>query len=163
MPSERPIASPPLSREQIVAHHVVGPPEPKPVRATEHCRHYGHRNTGLAGLMRGDRGGPSCAVGCDNRSEPGAASACMPPEFQNGRTCSQRENYTPEERATWLAWRDRHIRRTVVACSSIPDEGTSGHVPCRACGTGTITWAGARLNGHLHAACSTPGCFEVIQ
>jgi hypothetical protein len=40
--------------------------------------------------------------------------------------------------------------------------GHSGTVPCPKCG-GTIRWARAWSNGHMHAACDTPDCFGMVQ
>ncbi|MGY2053259.1 hypothetical protein [Methylobacterium sp. JK268] len=154
-----PFRSRPLA--EILADHVVGPPPPAPLRANEHCRHYSYRSTGLRGMMRGDPGGPQCALGLDN-AEPGGSAKCMPPPHRDGRSCDGREEYTEAERATWKAYFRQAMERSIVAGSAIPREGSSGEVPCPACGEGTIGWARARINGHLHAACSTPRCFAVI-
>ena len=55
------------------------------------------------------------------------------------------------------------MERSVVAMSAIPAEGWEGKVPCPACGTGLIVWARAHSNRHLHAACTTPRCFSIMQ
>lgn len=146
---------------EILADYVVGPPPPAPLKATEHCRHYSYRNTGIRGFMRGDPGGPQCAVGIDN-TEPGDAAKCMPPPYCGGRLCDRREEYTDDERAAWKAHVRRAMERSIVAGSAIPREGDSGEVACPACGEGTIGWVRARINGHLHARCSTPRCFSVM-
>lgn len=44
-----------------------------------------------------------------------------------------------------------------------PSWGQSGEFDCPACRVGKVRWARARVNGHLHAACSTQGCFGMIQ
>lgn len=137
------------------------PPE-RPLRATKHCRHYGYENTGLSGFRTGNHGGPTCAVGCDNRTAPGASRACMP-EPTAPCPCDKREEYTEAERLAWLAYRDGSLERSVVAMTGMPKDGWDGSYPCPACGTGTISWARARSNRHLHARCSTPRCFAVMQ
>jgi hypothetical protein len=142
----------------------------KPRHATFHCRHYSYRNTGLSGFQCGDHGGPTCAAGVD-MAEPGSALKCMP-EY-SGERCGWREEYTDEERATWRALRDESMARMIIIMAEIPGSsrdkknkpewGRSGSLPCPACKAGTVRWSRARVNGHVHAACSTPNCFEVIE
>ena len=133
------------------------PVPPKPPIARQHCRHYSYS---MEAFRRGD-GGPQCAVGCV-LSAPGSSQPCMPPDNQHGATCSAREDWTEEERSAWKAWSAHHRERMLVVFAALPD-GPSGTVPCPACGTGTVSYARARSNSHLHAACSTPNCFAVMQ
>lgn len=126
----------------------------KPSIARQHCRHYSYE-LGFRGR------GPMCAVGCD-MTAPGASLPCMPPGSQHGATCGRREDWTDEERASWQDWSDHHRERMLVVFAHTPD-GPSGTFQCPACGTGTVSYARARSNGHLHAACSTPQCFAIMQ
>lgn len=144
-------------------------PSQKPPRASKHCRHYTYRHAGLDGIRRGDLGGPACARGIP-LGEPRATNACMPEPV--GSTCSQREEYTEAERQAWAAWKDEGMARMVVVMAAIPGSaskadratwGTSGSFTCPACEVGTVRWTRAGSNGHLHAACSTPNCFGVMQ
>ena len=128
------------------------PPPPKPPHASKHCRNYSYE-LGLRGR------GPLCAAGVD-LSGPGAARPCMPSPA--GDPCPQRSEFTDAERAAWRAAVDRRLERMAVALSSIPSIGAVGHVRCAACGEGEIRWSRAP-NGHLHASCSTPDCFSVMQ
>lgn len=130
------------------------PVPPKPPIARQHCRHYSYE-LGLRGR------GSMCAAGCD-MSAPGAFLPCMPPDIQRGATCTKREDWTDEERAAWKAWGAHHIERMFVVFAAIPDD-FGGEVPCPACGAGRVSYSRARSNGHLHAACSTPNCFAVMQ
>ena len=148
----------------------------RPLRATHHCRHYSYRNTGLAGLRSGDPGGPQCALGVD-LSAPRASKPCMPPgtfPFQEGdRPCPLRENFTDAERAEWKRWTDSRLQRMGVVLQAIPGSsadrkkrehwGETGSFPCPACKTGTVRWSRASSNGHVHAACTTPNCFSVME
>lgn len=86
----------------------------------------------------------------------------MPPDSQRGATCAKREDWTEEERAAWKAWGAHSRDRMLVVFAALPD-GPGGTFPCPACGTGAVSYARAKLNGHLHAACSTPHCFAVMQ
>lgn len=127
-------------------------PPPMPPRARLHCRHYDYAPA---------RGGPSCAVGVDNAA---ATAPCMPLEFIRGATCEKREEWTAEERAAWEAWADEHMRRTIVVLTAIPSDMASGVLdPCPGCGEGTVRWARAGRKRHLHAHCTTPNCFSVMQ
>lgn len=136
----------------------------KPPVATKHCRHYSYER-GPTGMLFGEEGcGPTCAVGVDLMSEPGAARRCMPSDCSDPfPVCSQREEYTDAERAAYEAWRDESIAQSLRIVASIPRDGDYGELPCPRCGSGTITWGRASSNGHLHAGCSTPDCFGVIQ
>lgn len=133
------------------------PVPPMPPRARHHCRHYSYS---IESFREGG-GGPQCAAGCD-MSAPGSALPCMPLDSQRGATCSKREEWTDKERAEWEAWVDHHRARMLAVFSVLPDD-SGGTIPCPACGTGTVSYARARSNGHLHAACSTPNCFAVMQ
>lgn len=41
--------------------------------------------------------------------------------------------------------------------------GKSGEFACPECGKGTVRWVRANINGHVHAGCSTPACFAVME
>lgn len=131
------------------------PVPPKPTIARQHCRHYRY----VSGL-RG--GGPSCAVGCD-MSAAGAWVACMPSDFKNPSVCAKREDWTDEERARWLAWAEHNKARMIVCMTAIPRDSYDGDVQCPACGEGRLRWGLDRSTRRLHAACSTPNCFAVMQ
>lgn len=127
-------------------------PPPKPPAAREHCRHYSYQGSLVDG-------GPRCAAGVDN-SAPGATLPCMP---EPKATCPAREEWTAEERARWERWEAEHTQRMRVIMTAIPRDGFAGNLRCPGCGFGVVRWGRARSNNHLHAACSTPHCFSVMQ
>lgn len=128
-------------------------PPPKPPIARQHCRHYSY------GFGLGPDRGPGCAAGVNN-SEAGGVLPCMPdPKVP----CPSREDWTSEERQTWRAWQEAHMVRMLTVMAEIPSAGFDGQMQCPGCGVGTLRWTRARSNRHLHAACSTPNCFQVIQ
>ena len=129
-------------------------PAQKPPKARHHCRHYSYEipNGGGVGECR-------CAVDVDLSAE-GAWRACIP---DPDRTCERREEWSDEERSAFKAWSDDHIARMVHVVSAIPKDGTIGTLTCPACGTGKVHWTRARSNGHLHAQCTTPNCFWIMQ
>lgn len=142
----------------------------RPPHASQHCRHYSY-----SGSILSDGGGPKCARGVDlsGRAAGGqVAVACMPAS-RAAVACELREEHTDEERATWKAWRDERAARMILVLAEIPGSsrdkknrpewGKSGEFPCPACEWGTVRWARARSNGHVHAACTTPGCFGIIE
>lgn len=142
----------------------------KPVHASRHCRHYSYERDRRGVLMGGDGGGPLCGLGVDLRSEPGASIPCMPPtlpgekpSFRLCEPCALREDYMDAERAAWAEWRDESVRRSLRIMALIPPgRSVSGSLACPQCDGGTVRWSRAS-NGHLHAACSTPDCFAVMQ
>jgi hypothetical protein len=83
-------------------------------------------------------------------------------------TCDKRQEPTADELAadeTWMAERmDRlgKIRVAIVAAIGGPwkrgDPVERGTIPCPCCEGGTVSYSRASYNGHIHAACSTPGC-----
>jgi isoaspartyl peptidase/L-asparaginase-like protein (Ntn-hydrolase superfamily) len=95
-------------------------------------------------------------------SAPGSALPCMPPDSQRGASCPRREDWSEEERAAWEAWSSHHCERMLAVFAALPGDNF-GKFPCPACGTGTVSYVRSRSNGHLHAACSTPHCFAVMQ
>lgn len=128
--------------------------------AADYCRHFSFRNSYAVR-------GPVCAAGID-LAVPGAMKPCT---AEPEGTCPKREAYTLEEREAILASEVRSInfRRALQAVSDASGKandrktwGTSGEIPCPNC-RGAIAWSRARLNGHIHARCSTRGCFAVIQ
>ena len=127
-------------------------PPPKPPIARQHCRHYAYKG----GLVDG---GPRCAAGVDN-SGPGGALPCMP---DPRAPCPSRQDWSEQERAAWQAWEAEHRQRMVVIMTAIPREGFDGRMLCPGCGAGIVRWGRARSNNHLHAACTTPNCFQVMQ
>ncbi len=141
----------PEERKRILDHHAS--------KAT-HCRHYSYQ--------RDDEGlglGPLCAVGID-LSAPGASKKCWPTP-ENGLSCDKREERTPEEKQAQAEERVARLERMMVILACIPDGGkpssaTSGAFACPCC-SGTVRWVRATTNRHLHARCSTAGCFGVMQ
>lgn len=131
------------------------PPRERPPKAREHCRHYSYQ--------RGWNGGPRCARGVD-MDAAGAALPCMPPEYQRGAACPKREEWSAAEREAWKSFSTNSIARAGVIMAAIPWDGAgdSGLIECPVC-DGKVSWSRARSNGHLHASCSTPNCFAVIQ
>lgn len=95
-------------------------------------------------------------------SAPGAALPCMPPDSQRGATCDRREDWTEQERSEWEVWSAHHQERMLAVFAVLPDD-KFGKIPCPACGVGMVSYSRASSNGHLHAACSTPHCFAVMQ
>lgn len=127
-------------------------PPSKPPIARQHCRHYGYEI--------GSRGrGPQCAVGLNN-SGFGGSLPCMPAPTVD---CASRQEWTADERAAWAAWDAEHRERMLVILTSIPRDGYQGAMRCPGCGIGIVRWSRARSNNHLHAGCSTPNCFGIMQ
>lgn len=137
----------------------------RPLRASFHCRHYSY--------VGGMQGGPRCARGADLNA-PGAAQPCMPAANKAGKPfpfCGLREEYTDAERETWMRWYERRMEAQAKIMVAIPGSsrdtkkrahwGETGSLGCPACEWGIVKWSRARNNGHLWAACSTPGCFGV--
>lgn len=117
-------------------------------RGSRHCRYYQY----IRGM------GPRCEQEID-LSAPGAANMCMP----DGKGCDWRLEYTEQERAARNAWLEQSTERVSAILEAIPENSTSGRMLCPACRAGTVQWVRARSNGHLHAGCSTPNCFSVLQ
>lgn len=132
------------------------PVPPRPAPAGDHCRHY---SFDLQALRSGGAG-PCCALGLD-LSAPGASTLCMPETHRKG-VCGLRQDHGAEERAAWKAWQQQSIERSLRVLAAIPS-GPHGEFPCPACGNGTVRFVKAAVNGHLHAACSIPHCFQIIQ
>ena len=139
----------------------------RPLCATEHCRHYSYEHGGIRDPNRG----PKCACGID-LSGSGAALACMPNPDPAKAHCPQREEYTDVERGRWKTWVANDLNASIPILERIPSpknardrslHGKSGSFPCPKCNKGIVRWSRAPNNGHLHAGCSTPGCFGIIQ
>lgn len=124
----------------------------KPLRATNHCRHYSYER---GNINAGDFGGPRCAAG-EDMSQPGSFGRCMPDP--NG-PCAKREDYTDAERKAWKAYGDSRMTMMVEAVAAIPAPipcGTTGECPCPHC-DGKLRWSRAS-NGHVWLSCTTPDC-----
>lgn len=135
-------------------------PPPKPPIARGWCRHYGRSKDGQ-GLFSD----MVCDIGVDFMKEFGRAHPCLPLAEGETSPCSKREDWTDEEKAAWKAWSAEHMARMILVAAAFPERkpGQSGQFECPACGVGRVSWATARCNGHLHARCSTPTCFSIIQ
>ena len=116
---------------------------PRPLRATESCRHYGYDNGS----------GPACALGLD-LTAPGASRRC----WSDDRTCPSRADYTDEERAAWKTWLGSRLARLRAALGVLPRPiplRTTGTVPCPSCAS-VITYS--RWERGASVACGTPDC-----
>jgi hypothetical protein len=149
----------------------------KPLHASKHCRHYSYVRT-----TNQEKQGPRCACGIDLREKPGQSLMCMPPGvidtalLSQGRAidepCDWREEFTDDERLAWSAYAAESLARMTVIMPLIPGSadkrdrkfwGQTGSFPCPCCDGGTVRWLRARSNGHVHARCSSPDCFAVMQ
>jgi hypothetical protein len=119
----------------------------KPLRATNHCRHYSY-SPGLSG-------GPCCAAGVD-MSQPGSSARCMP---DPKGACGKREDFTDAERADWKAYVDGRLMKMAEAVAAIPASipcGTTGEYKCPLC-PGELRWSRAS-NGHVWLSCTALDC-----
>lgn len=138
------------------------PPATRPLSATHHCRHYSYDREKMQ---------PRCAWGIDLVTEPKSTNQCMPPGLQGLTKCDYREEFTDVERVAWEEWRNKSALRALAILALIPGTsrkrdihwGGTGRFQCPACVEGVVRWLRVKQNGHLHAACTTPGCFEIIE
>jgi hypothetical protein len=137
----------------------------RPLHASQHCRHYSY--------VRGPDYGPRCACGIDLKAEGANVAPCMPMPAVTAPVCAWREEFAAEEHAAWEEWSSARTVRMIVIMEKIPGNSTdrknrpewgkSGEFECPACPIGKVMWSRARSNGHVHAYCTTPGCFSVMQ
>lgn len=120
---------------------------------TKSCRHYGYDE------------GVRCAVGINILAVHGNVTACC---SDPKRTCSRREEYTADEIAAAKEQSTKQMEdlflviRTIVATGNTKP-GDKGQIACPKCCAGNVDYLFSSSNGHLHAVCSTPDCFEVHQ
>lgn len=133
------------------------------------CRHYatpGGSEVCAAGIDRtkfneGRREGYLLKVPCfgpdgfDGRSMPGGVCESYSPLTED-------EIRAEEERI------DSHIAALRTVQKAIREKCASegvwqGSVPCALCQVGTVRFSMARVNGHVHGKCSTPGCLAWMQ
>lgn len=123
----------------------------KPLRATNHCRHYSYE--------RGLSGGPRCGLGVD-LTAPAASSACWPdPKL----ACDKRQDFSDAERAEWRAYVDGRMLKMAEAVAVIPAPipcGTTGSCKCPHC-PGELHWSRAS-NGHVWLQCTTDDCIGPV-
>jgi hypothetical protein len=96
--------------------------EVRPVRATNHCRHYSYKV--------GPDQGPRCARNADQSAGVGP---CMP---EPRGACPQREEYTEDERKAWDIEVRASLERVSNAIGVLPKPiplRTSGKVTCPNC------------------------------
>lgn len=79
-----------------------------------------------------------------------------------GATCGSCSRYTREEATAHRAEIEERFSREGVARKAIvaaidAGNGTSGYIACPACGN-RLGYSRAASNGHIRAACDTPGC-----
>lgn len=129
----------------------------KPPAATDYCRHYQPPRIPLDGRPFV----PRCAVNAALDMAKAWEATCT---NRPTRHCSYRSDWTAEERAAYAAWREVMMRRCRFIMKRIPEgkAGEYGDITCPGCGSGTLEYGRAEINGHLHARCSTPGCFAVM-
>ncbi|AGH58064.1 hypothetical protein RHWG_00043 [Rhodobacter phage RC1] len=135
----------------------LGMPEkhfPRPVRATKHCRHYSYD---LGAKV--EKQGPRCALEVD-LSFPGSSQMSMPQGGLPRGLCSQREEYTDEERAAWAAFQTECSERVSAAADALPAPiplNTQGETSCPNCG-GVLHFA--RWHRGAAVSCETENCAE---
>ncbi|WOF75332.1 hypothetical protein QMT40_003003 [Parvibaculaceae bacterium PLY_AMNH_Bact1] len=120
---------------------------------TGSCRHYGYEN------------GMVCAKGMDIIALYGNVLACC---RDPKKACPAREEYTADELAAAEEQSAKQMEDLFTVIRAIVAEdktapGDSGSVACPKCGAGNVDYLFSSSNGHLHAVCSTPKCFEVHQ
>ena len=114
----------------------------RPVRATNHCRHYEY-TFGLHDM------GPKCAKGVDQTH---GVEACMP-----GTTsiCPLREDYSDAERAAWQEYTNKSLAQGVFRFESIscPIGRNSGQTfPCN-CGHGDVHVGRGDKRAYINCSC----------
>lgn len=86
------------------------------------------------------------------------------PCLDKGGTCDKKSLLTDAEEDA----RDKEIAQRIAsigeARAAIVEHGkSSGRIPCPCCEGGTLGYSKAASNGHIHAACSTPGCVRWME
>lgn len=116
----------------------------RPIRATEHCRHYSY-----------ERGvGPKCAAGALEQHPN--VQPCMP---NPAASCDAREDFSDGERATWKAFIAERFERLAAAIGAVPHPipvNTSGKAACPSCDGGSIIYS--RWHRGASISCTTPNC-----
>lgn len=79
-------------------------------------------------------------------------------------TCDKLSEYTPEE----IAEQEREFKAALanmaMARRAILASGKqSGEIVCPCCNGGTLRFSIAKVNGHVHAACSTANCVRWME
>lgn len=126
---------------------------PRPLRATNHCRHYSYER------------GPKCARGLD--FAPGdAVKKCMPLGDGEKSICPKRQEYTEQERQDWDRWQTLSLRRLSAVLKALPapiPERTSGSMTCPNCGgvTNYSRWVGGAALSCAKADCVSPVRFSI--
>ena len=127
------------------------------------CKHF-------TGMMN-----KTCAAGVlydDVKEVPGVNIPCLLRHGGDAIDCAKREFPTPTEVAEEVeqeveqiekVFRDIQAAREAIVEKIGPykcgvTHGVSGKIPCPVCGTGTLNYSRAGMNGHIHARCSTDGC-----
>ena len=83
-------------------------------------------------------------------------------------TCSRREFPTQAEELAEVAEMEATFGRVARARISIiakhgRQRGIRDEMACPVCTTGTLRYSIAKLNGHIHAACTTDGCVRWME
>lgn len=124
-------------------------------RRRDWCRHF----TGVQN--------DACAIGvryADVRVVPEGGGMYQFPCLLDTATCPSVSVYTAEE----LAEQERETAKAILgftkARAAIVEHGqASGILDCPVCGKGQLGYSKAASNGHIHAACSTPGCVRWME
>ena len=127
---------------------------PQPPHTSDHCKYWDSIFSLDAPFSQ------TCALGIP-LSDKVLSEKCMPRQIQAScEQCPMREDHSDAAKAAWKQWLDADTEITFAILRLIPQNG-DGEIPCPKCG-GTIQYGRAEINGHLHAFCSTDGCFGVM-
>ncbi len=122
------------------------------------CKHF----TGAMGKV--------CQAGITYDSLPsGTQWPCVPSQLDKSG-CSKFSALSSEEIEQELEKEKAAMERfskvfPLIAKIKKENKGKSaqGHESCPACGTGTLSWSHAKLNGHIWGRCSTDGCVSWME
>jgi hypothetical protein len=88
---------------------------------------------------------------------PGAEDLC---EHRSPWTAAEVEEQGREMRERMFAVEEA---RAAILVATDGATGVAGKVGCPVCRTGKLSYSVARVNGHIHAQCSTDGCVRWME
>lgn len=86
-------------------------------------------------------------------------ASCVKPTLAEARSEVDAEEI--EHKATFAAIRKVHERAAAIGLRK--SHGGSDTMPCPKCGTGTLRYSVASMNGHMHGCCETTRCLSWME
>lgn len=133
-------------------------------KRAQFCRHFNglvndRCDAGIAYLSVKGTGAARFDYPCCDNDSSATCERCVKPTLEEARREVDAQDVEIQQSLAAMGKAHEHAASQGLGRG----KGGNGQMPCPKCGTGTLHYRVASINGHMHANCTTPKCLAWME